>query len=155
MPRTTRNRPDRPVRCFAVSRATASAERLPADPPDTKHPPAPEGNPASSEITRSTVFSAAIAPDASSQEMPCIEAHDTSMSKSRLALVGAAGMKPRNRGLSAEITLGATTDAYMPSTSSGGRLRSRITPSRRAYSSLLVKVPWSNGTGSIRSRFSA
>src|SRR5690348_18130849 len=48
---------DRPVRCFAVSRATASAERLPADPPDTKHPPAPEGNPASSEITRSTVRS--------------------------------------------------------------------------------------------------
>ena len=39
--------------------------------------------------------------------MPWIEAHDTSMSNSRLALVGAAGMKPRNRGLSAEMTLGA------------------------------------------------
>ena len=111
VPTTTRNRPARPVRCLAVSRATASADRLPADPPDTKHPPAAAGNPTSSAIKRSTVFSAAIAPEASSQEMPCIEAHDTSMSKSRLALVGAAGMKPRNRGLSAEITLGAMTDA--------------------------------------------
>ena len=59
---------------------------------------------------RSTVFSAAIAPDASSQEMPWIEAHETSMSNNRLALVGAAGMKPRNRGLSAEMMLGAITD---------------------------------------------
>jgi hypothetical protein len=42
--------------------------------------------------------------------MPWIEAQDTSMSNSRLALVGAAGMKPRNRGLSAEITLGAITE---------------------------------------------
>ena len=41
------------------------------------------------------------------------------MSNSRLALVGAAGMKPRNRGLSAEITLGAITEVYTPSTSSG------------------------------------
>ena len=32
------------------------------------------------------------------------------MSNSRLALVGAAGMKPRKRGLSAEMTLGAITE---------------------------------------------
>ena len=68
------------------------------------------GSPASSAISRSTVFSAAIAPEASSQEMPWIDAQDTSMSNSRLAFVGAAGMNPRNRGLSAEITLGAMTD---------------------------------------------
>jgi hypothetical protein len=61
-------------------------------------------------MSLSTEFSAAIAPDASSQEMPWIEAHETSMSKRALALVGAAGMKPRNRGLSAEITLGAITE---------------------------------------------
>jgi len=33
------------------------------------------------------------------------------MSNSSDALVGAAGMKPRNRGLSAEMTAGATTEA--------------------------------------------
>jgi hypothetical protein len=32
------------------------------------------------------------------------------MSNNSAAFVGAAGMKPRNRGLSAEITAGATTD---------------------------------------------
>ena len=95
---------------MAVSRATARQERFPAEPPETKHPPALAGSPASSAISRSTVFSAAIAPDASSQEMPWIEAQETSMSKSRLALVGAAGMNPRKRVLSAEMMLGAITD---------------------------------------------
>jgi hypothetical protein len=33
-----------------------------------------------------------------------------SMSNSSDALVGAAGMKPRNRGLSAEITAGASIE---------------------------------------------
>ena len=153
-PTTTRSRPVAP-RALAVSRATARAERLPAEPPDTKHPPVVAGSPASRAITRSTLFSAAIAPDASSQEMPWIEAQDTSMSNSRLALVGAAGMKPRNRGLSAEITLGAITDVYTPSTSSGGRGASRINPSSRSYSSSAGSTPLSRGTGFIRSRFSA
>ncbi len=108
-PTTTRNRPVAP-RFFAVSRATASADRFPAEPPETKQPPDVVGRPASLAITRSTLFSAAIAPEASSHEMPWMEAQDTSMSNSRLALVGAAGMKPRNRGLSAEITLGAMTE---------------------------------------------
>jgi len=39
-----------------------------------------------------------------------MEAQETSMSNSNAALVGAAGMKPRNRGLSAEITVGASID---------------------------------------------
>ena len=95
---------------LAVSRAVASADRLPAEPPDTKQPPAVVGRPASFAMTRSTLFSAAIAPDASSHEMPWIDAQDTSMSNNRLALVGAAGMKPRNRGLSAEMMLGAITE---------------------------------------------
>ena len=95
---------------MAVSRATVKADRFPAEPPDTKHPPAEPGSPARSAIRRSTRFSAWIAPAASSQEMPWIEAQDTSMSNSSAALVGAAGMKPRNRGLSAEITAGATHD---------------------------------------------
>ena len=39
-----------------------------------------------------------------------MEAQEINMSNSRLAFVGAAGMKPRNRGLSAEMMLGAITD---------------------------------------------
>jgi hypothetical protein len=38
------------------------------------------------------------------------EAQEINMSNNRLALVGAAGIKPRNRGLSAEMMLGAITD---------------------------------------------
>ena len=68
-PTTTRRRPVAPRR-LAVSRAAASADRLPAEPPETKQPPEVVGSPASLAITRSTLFSAAIAPDASSHEMP-------------------------------------------------------------------------------------
>ena len=95
---------------LATSRATTRADRFAAEPPETKHPPAEAGSPARSAMSRSTRFSASIAPAASSQEMPWIEAHETSMSNSSAALVGAAGMKPRNLGLSAEITAGATAD---------------------------------------------
>jgi hypothetical protein len=138
---------------LAVSRATASADRLPAEPPETKHPPDVERRPASRAITRSTLFSAAIAPDASSQEMPWIETHDTSMSNSRLAFVGADGMKPRNRGLSSAITLGAITDVYTSSTSSGCRGASRISPSRCSYSSSAGSAPLPRGTVFDSSRF--
>jgi hypothetical protein len=85
----------RSSRCRAVSRATTSAERFPAEPPETKHPAAVSGSPARSEISRSTWFSAAMAPAASSQEMPCSEAQETTMSNSSAALVGAQGMKDR------------------------------------------------------------
>jgi hypothetical protein len=64
-------------------------------------------------------------------------------------------MNPRNRGLSAEITLGAITDVYTPSTSSGDCGASRISPSSRSYSSPAGSTPLSSGTGSIRNRFSA
>jgi hypothetical protein len=113
MPTMTRNRRPRPFsgsRLLATSLGTASADRLPADPPETKQPPAPGGSPASSAISRSTWFSAAMTPDASSQEMPWMEAQETSMSNSSDAFVGAAGMKPRKRELSAEITVGAMID---------------------------------------------
>ena len=49
-PTTTRSRPVG-TRVLAVSRATARADRLPAEPPDTKHPPAVAGSPASRAIT--------------------------------------------------------------------------------------------------------
>ena len=101
---------------LATSRATTRADRFPAEPPDTKQPPDVSGIPARSAISRSTLFSAWIAPAASSQEMPWMDAHEISMSNSSEALVGAAGMNPRKRGLSAEMTAGAMTEAYTPST---------------------------------------
>ena len=101
------------------------------------------------------MFSACTAPAASSQEMPWIEAQEISMSNSSDALVGAAGMKPRNRGLSAEITAGATTDAYAPSTWSGLCGSSPSRPLSAASSSAGSQCAPSSGTGSSRSRFSA
>ena len=109
--RHRRPEPAAPALRLATSRATTSAERFPAEPPETKQPPAVSGIPARSAISRSTTFSAWIAPAASSHEMPWIDAHEMSMSNSSDALVGAAGMKPRKRGLSAEITAGAMTEA--------------------------------------------
>src|SRR6202522_3273519 len=110
--RQRRPRPADPALRLATSRATTSADRLPAEPPETKHPPAAGGIPAASAISRSTWFSAEIAPAASSQEMPWIDVQETSMSKSSAALVGAAGMNPRKPGLFAEIPAGASTDVY-------------------------------------------
>jgi hypothetical protein len=46
-----------------------------------------------SAMTRRTWFSAMTAPAASSHEHPCSEAAETTMSNSRAAFVGAAGMK--------------------------------------------------------------
>ena len=140
---------------MAISRATASADRLAAEPPETKQPPAWDGSPARRAIRASTWFSAWIAPAASSQEMPWIEAQETSMSNSSAALVGAAGMKPRKRGLSAEMTAGATVAAYTPSTWSGLCPSSPISPDMAASRSAGSWQPWSRGTGSSRSRFSA
>ena len=63
------------------------------------------GSPAASAIQRSAWFSAATAPAASSHEIPCSDAADTTMSNSSAALVGAAGMKAKKRGESAERTV--------------------------------------------------
>ena len=111
--RQRRPEPGTPGPAFrlATSRATTRADRFPAEPPETKQPPAVSGIPARSAISRSTLFSAWIAPAASSQEMPWIDAHEISMSNSSEALVGAAGMNPRKRGLSAEMTAGAIAEA--------------------------------------------
>ncbi len=81
----------------AMSRATTSAERLPADPPETNTPPEVAGIPAMSDITRSAWFSAMTAPAASSQEHPWSEAADTTMSNRSEAFVGAAGMKAKKK----------------------------------------------------------
>src|SRR5258706_16359346 len=92
-----------PALRLATSRATTSADRLPAEPPETKHPPAHSGSPARSEISRNTLFSAWTAPAASSQEMPWIDTQEINMSNSSDAVVGAAGIKTRKRGLSPEV----------------------------------------------------
>ena len=75
-----------------VSRATASALRLPADPPDTKHPPALSGNPASERSQSSTTFSAATAAPASCQLSPENDQAPTRASNSAAVVAGAAGM---------------------------------------------------------------
>jgi len=146
--------PDPALR-LATSRATTRADRFPAEPPETKQPPALAGIPARSAISRSAMFSAWIAPAASSQEMPWIDAQEISMSNSSEALVGAAGMNPRKRGLSAEITAGAMTEVYTPSTWSGLCGSGPSSPFSAASSSAGSREPRSRGTGSSRSRFSA
>src|SRR5258708_38692855 len=100
-----------PALRLATSRATTSADRLPAEPPETKHPPAHSGSPARSAISRNTLFSAWTAPAASSQEMPWIDAQEINMSNSSEAFGVAAGIKPRKRGLSPEIPAGAIPEA--------------------------------------------
>ena len=106
-------------RYAVVSRATMSAERFPAEPPATKHPPAPSGKPACSASTPRAWFSATTTPAASSQEVPWSEEHDTNMSKRSDALVGAAGMKERKRGLSHDTTARASLSVQSSSTWAG------------------------------------
>lgn len=98
--------------------ATARAERLPAEPPLTKQPPAPAGRPARSASQRSASFSAWTTPDASSQELAHIELALTTRSKASDVFVGAAGMKERYRGWSVERHAGARTSTNSVSTAS-------------------------------------
>ena len=137
-----------PRRWPAVSRATISAERLPADPPETKHPPAPSGRPASSPRTPSAWFSAATAPAASIQDVPWSEEQATTMSKSRDALVGAAGMNDRNRGLSQETTAVASSLSKISMMRRASVPVALMRPSRLASSDAAWAPPKSRGTGS-------
>ena len=120
--------PAPPRRCPAVSRATTRAERFPAEPPATKHPPAPAGNPAVRAMTSSAWFSATTTPAASSQDVPCNEEQETNMSKRRAALVGAAGMKERKRGLSHDTTAVASLSTKSRMTSPASFPSGRISP---------------------------
>ena len=140
-PTATRQRPaGRPWRAVAVSRAANSAERLPADPPETKQPPAAGGIPARSARTRRTWFSAYTAPDASSHDVAHIDDAATTVSNTSDAFVGAAGMNARNRGLSVDRHAGASTSVKIFRISSGGRPPLVIAPPACASSS-------ANGTG--------
>ncbi len=110
------------------------ADRLPADPPETKQPPAPSGSPAKPASTPRAWFSAATAPAASIHDVPCSEEHATTMSKSRDALVGAAGMKERNLGLSQDTTAVARSRSKISMMRAASVPSGLIRPSRLASS---------------------
>ncbi len=138
-------------RCAVVSRATMSAERLPAEPPATKHPPAPGGRPACRDNTPSAWFSATTTPAASSQEVPWSDEQDTNMSKRSDALVGAAGMNERKRGLSQETTAKASFSVHSFSTWAGSLPSGPIRPASSA-SREDTRPPKSSDTGSMERR---
>ena len=140
-------------RCRAVSRATASAERFAAEPPWTKQPPALAGRPARSARNRSVWFSACTAPAASNHEIPESDDADTTVSNSSAALVGAAGMNARKRGLSQEMTASDNTSRYCCITTSGSLPSARIRLGARS-ASVEAGTAWSSGTGSSRRRAS-
>ena len=141
-----------PMRCSAVSRATISADRFPADPPETKQPPAPEGSPARAARTSSAWFSAATAPAASIHDVPWREEHATTMSNSRDALVGAAGMNDRNRGLSHDTTAVASSWSKISMMRLALVPVGLISPSRLASRDSACAPPKSRGTGSSARR---
>ena len=128
-----------------------SADRLPADPPATKQPPASSGRPACAASTASAWFSATTTPAASSHEVPCRDEHDTNMSKSRDALVGAAGMNDKNRGLSTDTTAVDSLSTKSLSTWAASLPSGRIRPASSA-SSEATRPPKSSGTGSMERR---
>ncbi len=88
--------------------------------------------------------------------MPWSELHDTNMSKSREAFVGAAGMKDKNRGLSQDTTAKANLSVQSFSTLAGSVPPGVIRPVNSA-SSDDTRPPKSSETGSIdrRSRHAA
>ena len=108
------------------------ADRFPAEPPDTKQPPAPGGKPALAASTPSAWFSATTTPAASSHEVPWSDEQDTNMSKSSEALVGAAGMKDKKRGLSQETTAVASFSTKSASTPAASLPSGRIKPASSA-----------------------
>ena len=75
--------------------------------------------PARSAKNERSWFSATTIPADSRKLVPLSEEHETTMSKSSDALVGALGMKARKRGLSIEITAVASSVAKSSSTLTG------------------------------------
>jgi hypothetical protein len=143
-----------PRRSAAVWRAATSPDRFPAEPPETKTPPAPTGMPARSAIQRSAWFSAQMAPAPSSHPAPMIDEAPTTRSKSTDAFEGAPGTKARLAGWSVESVAGASRSDHTRSASNPPRPPGVIVaPARRSSSSLEGVVP-SSGCGCAM-RFSA
>ena len=114
------------------SRATASADRLPMDPPLMKQPPADAGRPIRSAIHRSVWFSAATAPPASSQLSALNVAAPTAASIHTPAADGATGMNARYRSLSRPTLLGATRSTNRAHAASAPSPDAVIVPSSKA-----------------------
>jgi hypothetical protein len=127
------------------------ADRFPADPPATKHPPAVDGSPASAASTPRAWFSATTTPAASSQDVPCRDEQETNMSKSSEAFVGAAGMKDKKRGLSHETTAVDSLSTNSFNTWAASLPSGRISPDNSG-SSDSTRPPKSRATGSMDNR---
>ena len=109
------------------------------------------GKPASAASTSRAWFSATTTPAASSQDVPCSDEHETNMSKRREALVGAAGMNDRKRGLSQETTAVDSLSTNSCSTSAASLPSGFMRPDSSA-SRDSTRPPKSSDTGSIDRR---
>ena len=87
-----------PRRRRAACRAATSADRFPAEPPDTNTPPASAGKPARSATHRRAWFSAQMAPAPSIQPAAIVEEAPTTRSNSTDAFVGAPGTNASEAG---------------------------------------------------------
>ena len=134
-----------------TSRATVRADRLPAEPPETNTPPALAGRPARSAMSRSTWFSAAIAPAASRAEIPWMLAPGDEHVEQQGRLGGAAGMNARKFTASELITCGARTSVHISITRCGSVPSAVMRPSSCAVSAG-TSPGRSRGTGSMARR---
>ena len=142
---------------LAVGRGVAGhhqGREVPADPPATKQPPALGGG-RPTRPGRPAPGSRRPGPAASSQDVPCREEQETTMSKRSAALVGAAGMNDRKRGLSHDTTASAsrpntssTSAGSFPSAPTTRRGPCRATPWRRRSRAAPGRGP--SGAGSSR-----
>jgi len=97
-------------------------------------------------MTSRAWFSATTTPAASSHDVPCKEEQETNMSKRSAALVGAAGMNERKRGLSHDTTAVASWSTKSRNTSAASFPSGRIIPVS-TESSAWPWPPKSRGTG--------
>ena len=139
-----------PRRWRPVSRATTRADKLPALPPETKHPPAEAGRPARSANRRKVWFSAETAPAASSHDVPWRE-EPTRPCRTTATPWSEPRDEGEERGLSQEMTAGC--EMVREEIQHGGRIL-RLEP--RAPASALSSTALSPGrsrtTGSSDNR---
>ena len=108
-----------PRRAAAACRAATSAERLPAEPPETNTPPAPGGKPGEVGEPRAAPGSRPRSRRRRrASRAAIVEDAPTIRSNSTLAFVGAPGTNASDAGWSVEIVAGARTSAHRRSASS-------------------------------------
>ncbi len=142
----------RPGLAAAAWRAATRAERLPAEPPETKHA---AGVARASRRARRAIasawFSAQIAPPPSSQPAAIVEDAPTARSNSTLALLGAPGTNARKLGWSVVMVAGASTSVQIRSASSPP-IPSGVIVGPAAAVSSSGGTGWSSGCGSAMRR---